>query len=51
MLVFTWTQSSNIEQVVNDLGGMLDAMKDQQAAVEERVAGLQDAILQLLPEV
>lgn len=38
------------EQVVHDLGSMLEGMKLQQASVEARVSNLQSAVLQLLPE-
>jgi hypothetical protein len=36
-------------QVVSDLGNMLEAMREQQAEVEERVESLQTAVQHLLP--
>lgn len=33
-----------------DLGTMLDTMRAQQAAVEDRVTSMQSAVLQLVPE-
>ena len=37
-------------QVAADLGTMLDTMRAQQAAVEDRVTSMQSAVLQLVPE-
>jgi hypothetical protein len=37
------------QQVVSDLGSMLEAMREQQAEVEERVSSLQTAVQHLLP--
>ncbi len=40
---------AGVVQVVSDLGCMLEAMRQQQADVEEKVGNLQTAVQHLLP--
>lgn len=37
-------------QVAEDLNSMMDSMRAQQAAVEDRITRMQSAVLQLVPD-